>query len=84
MQMQSMWKHTLFEEVPSVGIAGDMVMALCSPNFHVAIPEGAVFTNNLAGTFCPIGKRRPKIKQRLSGFGITINSMNLYQVQSLI
>jgi hypothetical protein len=47
--------HNLFEEVPSLGIAGDMVMALCqdgiepTPNFKVQIPKGAMITRNLTG-----------------------------------
>jgi hypothetical protein len=47
--------HNLFEEVPSLGIAGDMVMALCqdgiepTPNFKVQIPERAMITQNLTG-----------------------------------
>lgn len=40
--------HNLFEEVPSVGIAADIVMSLCQeadepvPNFRIGLPEGAV------------------------------------------
>ena len=40
--------HNLFEEVPSLGIAGDMVMSLSqeaqepTPNFRVQLPERAV------------------------------------------
>jgi len=47
--------HNLFDEVPSLGIAGDMVMALCqdgiepTPNFKVHIPEGAMIPRNLTG-----------------------------------
>jgi len=45
--------HVMFEEVPSLGIAGDMVMALASeeaepvPNFHVGRPVATNWTNNL-------------------------------------
>lgn len=69
--------HSLFEEVPSLGIAGDMVIALASheaeptPNFHIAFPEGTLAATNLAGNFSPIGQRRPEIIQRLAGYGIT-------------
>jgi hypothetical protein len=69
--------HNLFEEVPSLGIAGDMVMALCqeaqepAPNFHIAIPVGAKVTSNLTGRIFPVGPRRQEIKQRLAGQGIT-------------
>nr|WPV71142.1 MAG: putative capsid protein [Ips partiti-like virus 1] len=76
--------HSLFEEIPSLGIAGDMVMALASddaepvPNFHIRKPQGTVWTNNLVGRFHPIGPRRPEIKQRLAGFGITVNHFTEY------
>lgn len=69
--------HNLFEEVPSLGIAGDMVMALCqeaqepAPNFHIAIPVGAKVTSNLTGRIFPVGSQRQEIKQRLAGQGIT-------------
>lgn len=76
--------HNLFEEVPSLGIAGDMLMALASeeiepvPDFHIGFPEGSAITSNLVGRFHPIGMRRPEIKQKLSGFGITANSFAEY------
>jgi hypothetical protein len=64
--------HNLFKEVPSLGIAGDMVMAVASaadepePNFHVQRPPGAIFTENLCGRYYPIGPRRAEIRQRLA------------------
>jgi hypothetical protein len=69
--------HILFEEVPSLGIAGDMVMALTQerhepePDFHITFPEGSRPSKNLCGAFGPIGYRRPEIKQKLNGQGIT-------------
>jgi len=69
--------HNLFEEMPSLDIAGDMVMSLCqeaqepTPNFWVQLPERAVLTQNLTGRIFPITPRRPEIKQRLAGQGIT-------------
>lgn len=69
--------HNLFEEVPSLGISGDMVMALASPeaeptpDFHVRLPPNSTTTTNLAGKYSPIGPRRPEIGQRLAGYGIT-------------
>lgn len=45
----------LFEEVPSLGIAGDIVLtpvwADAEPvqNFHIEKPAGSVFTTNLVG-----------------------------------
>jgi len=68
--------HNLFEEVPSLGIAAD-VMSLCdeaiepTPNFRVIKPDNSVFNENLVGRIFPIGTRRPEIKQRLAGLGIT-------------
>lgn len=76
--------HNLFEEVPSLGIAGDIVMALASndpepiPNFRVAVPENSVISENLAGRMGTIGPRRPEIIQRLAGFGITQNAFREY------
>lgn len=76
--------HNLFEEVPSLGIAGDMVMALASedaeptPNFHVAIPSNATITDNLLGKTSLIGERRPEIRQRLAGYGISVNRFDEY------
>jgi hypothetical protein len=72
--------HNLFEEVPSLGIAGNMVMALAmhqpepQPNFRVGIPPGPQVTSNLVGNTTPIGPRRPQIVQRLAGYGITANT----------
>lgn len=76
--------HNLFEEVPSLGIAGDMVMALAAdgaepvPNFRIGIPAGAHITQNLVGNTTPIGPRRPEIIQRLAGYGITANNFQEY------
>jgi hypothetical protein len=69
--------YNLFEEVLSLGIAGNIVMALTAkidkpePNFHVRFPENTVPSENLVRRFYPIDVRRPKIKQRLTGLGIT-------------
>lgn len=76
--------HNLFEEVPSLGIAGDMVMALAAaalepvPNFRVAIPASTRISQNLVGNTTPIGPRRPEIVQRLTGLGITANTFREY------
>lgn len=67
----------LFEEITSLGIAGDMVMTICKdakkpvPNFRVQLPPGALPTENLVGRMTPVGPRRSEIKQRLAGQGIT-------------
>lgn len=77
--------HNLFEEIPSLGIAGDVVMALCEeaaepmPNFRVERPANSVFTENLVGHIHPIGIRRPEIKQRLAGQGITATTFPEYE-----
>lgn len=69
--------HNLFEEVPSLGVAGDMVMALTAEgeepavNFHVGVPAHTRVSENLTGRFTPIGPRRQEIRQRLIGMGIT-------------
>lgn len=76
--------HNLFEEIPCLGVAGDMIMSLCQeadepmPNFHVAIPQGARFTNNLVGKFSSIGPRSVEIKRRLAGQEITATSFKEY------
>lgn len=76
--------HNLFEEVPSLGIAGDMLMTLAraepepAPNFRVEIPASSRITTNLVGNTVPIGPRRPEIIQRLAGYGITSNQFQEY------
>jgi len=76
--------HNLFEEVPSLGIAGDMLMALARaevepvPNFRIGIPANAAVTANLVGNTVPIGPRRPEIIQRLAGYGITADRFQEY------
>ncbi|XP_026466111.1 uncharacterized protein LOC113369758 [Ctenocephalides felis] len=76
--------HNLFEEVPSLAIAGDMVMALPAadlermPNFRIRSPAGTRFTQNLVGNTLPIGPRSPEIIQRLAGYGITANAFTEY------
>lgn len=69
--------HCLFEEVPSLGVAGDMLMAIATnideprPAFGFTFPGGARESSNLLGILGLIGKRRPEIAQRLTGYGIT-------------
>lgn len=78
--------HNMFEEIPSLGIAGDMVMALASeaiepkPDFRIRKPARSVFTQNLVGYHTPIGPRRPEIAQRLAGYGITATAFKEYVV----
>lgn len=76
--------HNLFEEVPSLGVAGDMVMALASEgdepavNFHIGTPANTQLSSNLVGRFSPIGPRRQEIRQRLIGMGITSTTFPEY------
>ncbi|KAF5270077.1 hypothetical protein FQA39_LY08489 [Lamprigera yunnana] len=55
--------HNYFGEIPSLGIAGDMVVALALiqvepvPYFHVGKLEGTIFTENLIGNLSPIGQK---------------------------
>lgn len=76
--------HNAFEEIPSLGIAGDMLMAAATtadepiPDFRVTIPNGATISDNLLGKFAVIGPRRLEIRQNLSGFGITSTKFDEY------
>jgi len=42
-----------------------------APNYRVGVPAGARLPSNLTGRIFPIGIRRPEIRQRLAGMGIT-------------
>lgn len=76
--------HCLFEEIPSLGVAGDMLMAVATdaqepePVFGFAFPDKAAASENLLGKFYPIGTRRAEIAQRLAGYGITGNAFSEY------
>lgn len=76
--------HVLFEEVPSLGVSGDMVMASAmvddepKPNFGVTFPENATHSNNFTGVFPTIGPRRAEIRQRLASYGITKEKFTEY------
>lgn len=69
--------HNLFEEVPSLGMAADAVMAVADAADYpvqavrVNLPAGSTITQNLLGYSHYIGPRRQEIKQRLNGQGIT-------------
>jgi hypothetical protein len=77
--------HNLFEEVPSLGIAVDMVMSSCQetseqvPNLRVTMPAGARPPENLVRRFCPIGAVRPEIKQLLAGQGISASTFKEFE-----
>lgn len=72
--------HNLYEEVPSLGIAADVVMATASQadepeiNVRVGLPVGALVNQNLTGYIANIGPRRQEIRQKLNGLGITPNT----------
>lgn len=76
--------HCLFEEIPSLGVAGDMLMAVATdaqepePVFGFAFPDRAAASENLLGKFYPIGTRRAEIAQRLAGYGIAGNAFSEY------
>lgn len=76
--------HNVFEEIPSLGIAGDMLMAAAQPadeparNFRIAFPQHATYSDNLLGNFPVIGPRRAEIRQKLAGFGITATNFEEY------
>lgn len=69
--------HTLFEEVPSLGVAGDLLMAVASAddepiqNYRVMFPANATYSDNFLGRYPTIGPRRMEVRQKLAGFGIT-------------
>lgn len=68
--------HNLYEEVPSLGICGDVLMAVASeaanptPNFRV-IPRGTRATRSLTGYFGAIGARKEEVRIDLESIGIT-------------
>jgi hypothetical protein len=70
--------HTLFEELPSLGMMGDAIMTIASAEenpvmpIRVAIPQGSRATMNLLGLVQDPGPRRLEIRQRLAGHGITV------------
>lgn len=80
--------HSLFKEIPSLGIASDVVMALTSikdeptPNYFITIPQGTTITENLTSRSYPIGARRAEIRQRLSGLGITTTTFPEYIINT--
>jgi len=70
--------HSLFEEVPSLGVAADVIMA-CTANadqqpVNILVPNSLdlAYNNNLAGSYMEVGPRRPEIKQKLFNYGITL------------
>lgn len=68
--------HDLYEEIPSLGICGDIVMAEESevaqvvPNFRVLSPRTRA-TKALAGYFGTIGDRKEEIRILLNSVGIS-------------
>lgn len=72
--------HNLFEEIPTLGIAADAVMAVAGEGenprqeVRVGLPAGAKVNENLLGFVDNVGPRRIEIRQRLYGQGITANA----------
>lgn len=73
--------HNLYEEIPSLGICGDVVMAEASeaaqpvPNFRI-LPQHTKATRNLCGYFGAIGARKEEVRILLNSFGITANQFD--------
>lgn len=76
--------HVLFEEIPSLGVAGDVLMACATaeeepvPDFHVAFPRNGAASDNFLGKPRVIGARRQEIRQTLAGYGITPTAFEEY------
>lgn len=76
--------HNMFEEIPSLGVAGDVVMALVSdrqnlmPDFRVRFPAHTRASRNFVGNLGLIAEHRPKIRQRLASVGITATNFDEY------
>ncbi|KOB66191.1 Uncharacterized protein OBRU01_21589 [Operophtera brumata] len=73
--------HNLFEEIPSLGICGDIVMAEASeaaqpvPNFRV-LPQHTRATRALCGYFGPIGARKEEVCILLQSIGVRDNGFD--------
>lgn len=76
--------HCLYEEVPSLGIAGDLLMAIAGgadepiPAFGITFPPHAKASTNLLGTFSTMVKSRLEITQKLTSYGITGTAFEEY------
>lgn len=70
--------HNLYEEIPSIGICGDVLMAESSeaahpvPNFRV-LPQNTRATRAMCGYFGPIGARKEEVRVLLNSFCIAAN-----------
>ncbi|KAJ8728514.1 hypothetical protein PYW07_006210 [Mythimna separata] len=73
--------HNLYEEIPSLGICGDIVMAESSDaatpvaNFRV-LPQQTKATRALCGNFGPIGTRKEEVRILLNSVGVTPTSFD--------
>lgn len=76
--------HYLFEEVPTLGIAADAIIAASTSDenpvqpVRVKVPIRAVVTRNLCCYSQNIGPRRIEIRQKLEGQGITATEFPEY------
>lgn len=73
--------HNMFEEVPTMGVSGDVLMAMTSEDAHPVptipiLPEHTVATQNLVGFPGVLGVRKEEIKQILNSFGITTEAFS--------
>ncbi|CAH0562740.1 unnamed protein product [Brassicogethes aeneus] len=81
--------HNFFEEIPSLGIARDVLMAVASqdaeplPNFRFGIPDHSEVTTNLVGKPRVIGERRPAIRQRLALPPNIVGKFETYKVEKI-
>lgn len=69
--------HNLYEEIPTLGIMGDVLMALATGgqnppvNVPLDIPANSSLNENCLGYVTTPGQQRPEISQNLRRFGIT-------------
>lgn len=69
--------HNLYEEVPCLGLYGDVLMALSQDmlqpavGLRVEIPDGSEVNSNLLGYVPRLNRACPETRQRLAASGIT-------------
>nr|XP_046478694.1 uncharacterized protein LOC124217327 [Neodiprion pinetum] len=73
--------HNLYEEIPSLGICGDIVMAESSeapqPAVNLGVlPQNTRATRSLCGYFGAIGARKEEVRILLQSIGIRVNEFD--------
>ncbi|CAG4946966.1 unnamed protein product [Colias eurytheme] len=73
--------HNLFEEIPSLGICGDVLMAESSEAVHPVLnfrvtPQNTRATLAMCGNFGQIGARKEEVRILLHSVGITDNQFD--------